>query len=391
MGRGRALVPAVLAAVAIGALAGPARGAESLYAVTNEGRLINFASDSPGTILSSNRITGLPDGEVIEAIDFRPATGGLYGLGRSSRVYTIATGTGSAAPVAPDRFDPSLAGRSFGFDFNPVVDRIRVVSDANQNLRLNPDDGRVAAVDRNLMYDPARYEPDAHAFPPGDPTVVAAAYTNNRKGATSTRLYGMDAAHDSIVLQDPPNDGTLVRTTSVGADVPETVGFDIAADGTAYAAFRVGGGPAELFSLDLQRGILHPPQRSRAPVIVGDGREVLGLAAAGQIPDDRAGPDVLVDAERTVTKRALRKVGYALDASCSEACELRATLTRKNRELGIARATLARPGVARMRVLLNAAGRKEVARRGRRSLVLDIGATDQAGNATRMRRGVVAR
>ena len=32
-------------------------------------------------------------------------------------------------------FTPGTDGTAFGFDFNPTVDRIRVVSDTGQNLR----------------------------------------------------------------------------------------------------------------------------------------------------------------------------------------------------------------------------------------------------------------
>jgi hypothetical protein len=43
-------------------------------------------------------------------------------------------------------FMPVLAGTSFGFDFNPTVDRIRLVSDSGQNLRLNPNSGAGATT-----------------------------------------------------------------------------------------------------------------------------------------------------------------------------------------------------------------------------------------------------
>jgi hypothetical protein len=46
----------------------------------------------------------------------------------------------------------SLNGSSFGFDFNPTVDRIRVQSDADQNLRLNPATGALAATDTTLSF-----------------------------------------------------------------------------------------------------------------------------------------------------------------------------------------------------------------------------------------------
>ena len=34
-----------------------------------------------------------------------------------------------------------LSGTAFGVDFNPMADRLRVVSDAEQNLRANADTG----------------------------------------------------------------------------------------------------------------------------------------------------------------------------------------------------------------------------------------------------------
>ena len=45
-------------------------------------------------------------------------------------------------------FAPLLDGTEFGVDFNPQVDRLRVVSNSGQNLRLHPDTGAVAAVDK---------------------------------------------------------------------------------------------------------------------------------------------------------------------------------------------------------------------------------------------------
>src|SRR4030095_14815219 len=101
-------------------------------------------------------------GENVLGIDFRPATGELYGLGSTSRLYRIGIANGAAVQVGAGPFSPLLSGTDFGFDFNPQSDRIRVVSDAEQNLRLNPDNGTIAGVDTNLN-------------PPGN--VVAAAYT----------------------------------------------------------------------------------------------------------------------------------------------------------------------------------------------------------------------
>ena len=53
-------------------------------------------------------------------------------------------GPGWVYPQVPQT-SPPLNGTGFGFAFDPVADRIRVVSDSEQNLRINPDTGTVAA------------------------------------------------------------------------------------------------------------------------------------------------------------------------------------------------------------------------------------------------------
>src|SRR6188768_1192247 len=111
--------------------------AQSAYAVTAAGQLIRFDVNTPGTLNSTTTITGLVAGDAIVGIDYRPATGELFGLGSQSRLYVINTTTGVATQVGADGAF-TVNGTSFGFDFNPTVDRIRVVSTTDQNIRLNP-------------------------------------------------------------------------------------------------------------------------------------------------------------------------------------------------------------------------------------------------------------
>jgi Domain of unknown function (DUF4394) len=76
----------------------------------------------------------------------------LYALGSDRVVYRLNPGTPIAVPEGRS-FDQSpsiLAGSVNGFDFNPTVDKIRVTSDAGDNLRLNPDDGTLLSVDTKL-------------------------------------------------------------------------------------------------------------------------------------------------------------------------------------------------------------------------------------------------
>ena len=119
------------------ALLGPnAVRADTIFGVATGNVLVRFDSSTPGTLLTSVPITGLRTNEVIEGIDFRPANGQLYGLGvvgTSGVVYQLNTTTAVATSVLTGL---SLSGDAFGFDFNPVPDALRIVSNAEQNLRI---------------------------------------------------------------------------------------------------------------------------------------------------------------------------------------------------------------------------------------------------------------
>ncbi len=212
------------------------------YSVNESNGLVVF---NPETGVSFTRnITGLQAGEKLVGIDFRPANGQLYGLGSSSRIYTIYTaaamGTASATMVGAMAFTPALSGTSFGFDFNPVVDRIRIVSNTGQNLRAHPATGVIAFTDGSLN--------------PGSPMVDAVAYTNNFAGTTTTELYAVDFGNDNLYTITPPNNGTLALDGGLGKNVEAHNGFDIGGTSNeAYGIFTVGG-TTGLYKINLDTG-----------------------------------------------------------------------------------------------------------------------------------------
>ena len=234
-------VRVLLFAASLTAVAAPVSAAVA-YGLTTANELVVFDTGVPGTLLATVPITGLQPGEAVLAIDVRPATGQLYALGSTSRLYVINPVSGAAQQVGTGTLATGLLGASFGFDFNPTVDRIRVVSDAEQNLRLHPDTGAVAGADTDLA-------------PAGN--VVASAYTNNFAGATLTTLFGIDSASDQLVRQGgvngtpSPNAGAITPIGSLGVDTSDAVGFDITAnDGRAFASLTVGGA-SSLYTMDL--------------------------------------------------------------------------------------------------------------------------------------------
>ena len=200
--------------------------AETLFGLNTTGRLISFDSATPGSLLNSVDITGLGSDSLI-GIDFRPNGGALYGVTTGDDIVTIDPISGVATTVAA--LSTSLNGAGFGFDFNPVPDRLRVVSVAEQNLRINVDTG-AAIVDGSLAY--AVGDVNAGA----NPNIVGAAYANNFKGALTTTLYGIDSTLGTLVTQAPPNAGTLNTIGALGIATTDDVGFDISINGVAYAA-----------------------------------------------------------------------------------------------------------------------------------------------------------
>jgi hypothetical protein len=147
----------------------------------------------------------------------------------------------------------ALAGTSFGIDFNPTVDRLRIISDTGQNLRVNVDTG-AATVDTNLSgLDPLT-------------GVTAAAYTNNdADGNTGTTLYVIDTAGDQLAIQAPPNAGSLNATGKLTVNATGSAGFDIysyilrgtTVEAWGYAVLTVNG-QSRLYHINLFTGRATP-------------------------------------------------------------------------------------------------------------------------------------
>jgi hypothetical protein len=219
----------------------------TLLGITTDNRLLTFKTTSPGTLDANVAVTGLQGGETIIGIDVRPANGRLYAVTDAARLYTLdattgaATMTGMLSADAADATNPfaMLSGAAFGFDFNPLADRLRAVSDVEQNLRANVDTG-ATTTDATLV---------RGAF-----AVTAAAYTNNFMGATATTLFVIDTQNDRLLTQNPPNNGALNDVGSLGIDATDVNGFEIVGPDTALAVLSTASAPAALYSISLTTG-----------------------------------------------------------------------------------------------------------------------------------------
>jgi len=251
-----------------------------LFGVTEQNNLIAFNADNLNAV-NVGSVTGLAAGETLVGIDFRATiataangqslNGGLYGLGSSNRLYSIDTATGQATPIGTAPFSPGIDGASFGFDFNPAPDRIRVVSNTDQNLRLVPDGTTAPAgtvVDGNAVDGiqgdsaPSYITGDVNAG--ANPNIVATAYANNRVGGRTTQFV-IDADLNILARQGSPggaatspfggspNGGLLTTIGALGFDFGNTAAFDIFTDSNlADTAIATSG--STLYGINLATG-----------------------------------------------------------------------------------------------------------------------------------------
>jgi hypothetical protein len=239
---------AALVACAVFVAPSTACGAQA-YGVTTSNVLFTFDTATPGTISNGLAISGFASAnENIVGIDFRPATGQLYAMGSFGQLYTVNTSTAVLTAVGSAT---TIDGTSFGFDFNPTLDSIRVVSNTNKNYVVNPNTGaQLAATDLFFpIGDPAFGV---------DPNVVGIAYTNTL-GGPPTQLYAIDAGID--VLATLANDTGVLGTVGGLATVNtgSLVGFDVfspsAGVNFAYATLTpTGNSVSNLYTINLATG-----------------------------------------------------------------------------------------------------------------------------------------
>jgi len=236
----RASLSLVLAAGAV-ALGGQAATAATIAALQDGQKIVWIDTDQ-------KKVTGsvaLGGSAKVVGIDVRPSDGKLYGVTGDGQIVTIDAKSGKWEKKS--QLSEKLSAVSMiSVDFNPVADRMRIISGDGMSLRVNVDDGK-AIVDGALKY------ADADAMKGTAPQAVAAGYTNSFAGTKETALYDIDRTHGTLVKQAPPNDGILNTVGKLGVKLDGPVAFDIWADGKgANVGWMLTGGV--LHSVDLATG-----------------------------------------------------------------------------------------------------------------------------------------
>jgi len=271
-----------LLTVAVAALSTQAVQAQSLVGITQDDKVFTMTNISaPGIISTPISVTGMASSQTIVGADVRPLTGELYILGyntvsNAAQLYTLNTTTGVATAVSSTPISLALgATNAISFDFNPTVDRIRVVGSNGKNYRINPIDGTITSTDADLNFNIS----DVNHL--ATPSIGAIAYSNNYVGAGATTLYSYDMALNILATIDPPNSGVLNTIGNTGIminTITHSIDMDIYVDpvtlnSTAYLAANTGTNLNDnLYSIDLSTG------STTSLGVIGGGLDVKNIA-----------------------------------------------------------------------------------------------------------------
>lgn len=188
----------------------------------------------------------LDPSEVVLDIDYRNSEGALYALtktGTKGRIIRIDPTSGSLTRVSTLVSDGmatemNLSASSYTIDFNPVVDRLRIIGNNGDNWRADVSTGDTITDTTISM----------------GSTITGAAYEDAFAPDTgrATRLFTLDAAGNKLNLQSPPNNGNQVSQNSllVGSTVSSIDGYDINPDNNEGLALLTIGGQQHLYRIN---------------------------------------------------------------------------------------------------------------------------------------------
>ena len=209
--------------------------AESLVALTttNEIGIVDSSLNNAINTNAFNNITGTAVGENFIGIDLRPSNNMIYGITTDNKIYTIDAWTGASAFVADlSQSIIDTANKSYGIDFNPVVDRtanasLRLVSSTGDNYGINVTTGAVSIAT------------------PIAAGITGVAYLNfdastPNVAPASTELYYINTATDTLASAPSSfNNPTITTIGSLGLDIQSGSGFEITSANNAFGAFTV--------------------------------------------------------------------------------------------------------------------------------------------------------
>jgi hypothetical protein len=237
-----------LAAAGLTLAAGSA-SAVSIVGITTDNRITIFDSATPSMTSPYVTVTGVTAGARIVGIDTRPGDDAIYGVGTDNKLYTIDAITG-VATVHTTLTGPAISSSlSYGIDFNPVADgaggsSLRLVTSAGNNYAINVNTGVTSVIGNTASIIQTNFGGVAYTNSTNDPVPA------------STQLYYIDFFTDELFRADTAfNAPSIVKVGSLGFDTVGAYGFDITADGQAFASLTDSiTGQGGLYSINLMTG-----------------------------------------------------------------------------------------------------------------------------------------
>jgi len=256
--------------------------AQSLVGITQDDKVFTMANiAAPGLISTPITVTGMTAGQTIAGADVRPLTGELYIMGydalsNTAQIYSLNTATGVASAISSTPMSLGLgATDAVSFDFDPTMDRIRVVGANGKNYDINPVNGAIVSTDADLSFNLA----DVNHL--ATPSIGAIAYTNSYVGAGATTLYSYDMALNVLAAIDSPATGVLHTIGNTGLmvnTITHSIDMDVYVDpvtlnSTAYLAANTNADLNDnLYSVDLNTGA------ATSLGLIGGGLDVKNIA-----------------------------------------------------------------------------------------------------------------
>lgn len=232
-------------------------GTGDTLVLTRSGKLLTFDRATPGTI-SSLATVGVPAGETMLAMDYRPSNGLLYGVARKAdgqgRLYIIDEGSADAILIAElaatgaDLLDATWK-YEMSFEPGPGAEVIRLVADTGAQsgkvYTLGPDGnaGTLSGVNQA-----------------SNASVGSLAFTNAFRGTRFSSGFGIDTdtTPDRLKRLASGSAATFADVVNLGVAVNDSNGFAIDGEtGVAYVAFRSASTLVPtLYTLNLATGAL---------------------------------------------------------------------------------------------------------------------------------------
>lgn len=242
------------------------------YLLTSNNRIIGvdlddteFARTVTG-LLQNTAATNSPNAldvdEKVLDIDYRNAEGLVYGLTRvgsegriiiidpiNGTIFRRGTLTAENGDDAP--YQGLLTNTNYTIDFNPAVDKLRILGSDGTNLRVT-----ITANSDATATVPTT--PAATVVTDGNvncgsacstvPTLIGAAYTDERAMTPPTRLFGMDTTNTYALNA---NLGTVTAVRALGINgVSKVNGYDINPSNNQGVAILTTGGSPSAYTVD---------------------------------------------------------------------------------------------------------------------------------------------